>query len=484
MNDKGRQEATAAGAEALPPLLVPPPDRKARHIRDADSASEKRRRPWLVSFVSSRRLHSVLIIAALVYLFIWIPHFLWEITPEIPLKVMVVDKTVPFADYREHAGLFWLMRHNKITDPEKTDDNRFYDEATDYLGFYPPPDEDILAAEDEENALFSLEFDPNFVGPLRGEPVEKQVHWRYDYIEDSDLAGRDLLYLCDNYGVYSADYWQFKGQVAHTIHSPQIYGGLEPSELDAIESFVNEGGKTIISEFNTLASPNDEVLRDRLENIFGVDWSYWIGRYFVDFGDETDVPWWIFDLYKENYGRDWDLSGPGYLLCRDEGTDFFVLTAEEDLAPGGMMFVPRKDYAELDVMQGCQPSTFTYWFDVVTVRPDPEVEILADYEFKLTDSGKQKMLEHGLPLVLPAVVRKRVHYTSYYMAGEMTEFGKAMGPPDTRLTLHINRSFYGNEVQGSTGFPFWHTSYPMVTNILRREADFRQPLDVPVYPFR
>ncbi|MCB1186375.1 hypothetical protein KDL29_04330 [bacterium] len=489
------QEEQQPGGTATA-TLVPPPDRKARHRREAEGIGKPRKKPFLVAFITSRRLHTILILALIIYLCVLIPHLFWERTPDIPLKMMIVDKTVPFQDYREHRGLFWLLTNNKFVDPTKQTDNRFYAEDLDYTGFYPPPDDRILAPPEQENAMFSQEFNPNFVGPVpsSSNPAEdarlkNDVHWRFDYIDSADLADRDLLYICDSYGVYSADYWQFRSDywgdnIAHTIYSPKIYGGMKPEEITAIEGFLDQGGRTICAEFNTLASPTDEELRDRLEEIFGVDWTHWIGRYFVDFGDVTDVPWWLFELYKQKHGKDWDLTGSGYLLCKDGEDEFFVLTDADDVAPGGMLFVPRTDYMEMDVMQGSRPSTFTYWFDVVTVRPDPSVQILADFEFKLTDSGKDKMRRHDLPLVIPAIVRKETHYNSYYMAGEMTEFGKAMGPADTKLTLQINRSFYGREVQGSTGFPFWHSSYPVVTNILRKEADLISPIKVPVYPFR
>jgi hypothetical protein len=484
MSDLSKGDNLNVAASAVDAtVLVPPPDRKARHQREAEGDQKPRRKHFLVAFFGSRRLHALLIISALIYLFIWIPHFLWERSPVIPLNLLVIDKTVPFQDYREHRGLFWLLINNKFIDPASQKDNALYDPSMDYNGFYPYSDEQILATEDEEDALFGHEFNPHFVGPVPPEKQVEKINWRYNEIKAEDLADRDVLYICDTYGVYSADYWQFKGDIAHTIHSAKIYGGMSDSEVSAIEQFV-ENGNTVIAEFNTLASPTGEEERQRLENIFGVDWTNWIGRYFVDFGDETDVPWWLYELYEQQHGRDWDLTGSGYLFCQNESSNFFVLTDKEDVAKGGMLFVPRKDYMENDVLQGCYPSTFTYWFDVVTVQPDPTVQILADFEFKVTESGRRKMVDNKLPLVIPAIIRKQSYYNSYYMCGEMTEFGKAMGPPDTRLTLHINRSFYGREVQGSTGFPFWHSSYPLVTNILRKEADLQQPLKVPVYPFR
>jgi len=38
----------------------------------------------------------------------------WYLKDASPWRVLVVDKTVPHPDYREHAALFWVMRHDKV----------------------------------------------------------------------------------------------------------------------------------------------------------------------------------------------------------------------------------------------------------------------------------------------------------------------------------------------------------------------------------
>ena len=45
-----------------------------------------------------------------------VPYYFWLKAPELPLKLAVVDKTVPFKDRREHKGLFWLLDQNKFVD--------------------------------------------------------------------------------------------------------------------------------------------------------------------------------------------------------------------------------------------------------------------------------------------------------------------------------------------------------------------------------
>jgi hypothetical protein len=53
-----------------------------------------------------------------------------------------------------------------------------------------------------------------------------------------------------------------------------IYGGLKDAEVDAVEEFGARGGH-IVAEFNTFASPTSGESRERLEALFGLDWSGW-----------------------------------------------------------------------------------------------------------------------------------------------------------------------------------------------------------------
>jgi len=45
------------------------------------------------------------------------PFMLWQLEPYRELNIWAVDKTVPYPDYREHAGLFWILKNEKISKP-------------------------------------------------------------------------------------------------------------------------------------------------------------------------------------------------------------------------------------------------------------------------------------------------------------------------------------------------------------------------------
>ena len=419
-------------------IVMPPPDRSLdpEHDTAMKPLTERRPRNKLVGFLLSRRLWFVILIILVIAAAIEIPWYFWYQAPEIDLKIGVMDKTTPFPDLRGHRALFWLLVQNKFVDLTQQGNQRWYDMKGDYYGY---------------------------------KPIDPPLKWNTSLMRQDRVESRDLLFIVDSYGVYQADYTQFPGEnAAATIFSPEIYGGLTGAELAAIQWFIGEG-RTIVAEFNTFASPTEPEISSALEDILGVRWSNWVGRYFVDFSDTKDVPQWLTERYEEESDEPLPAHGSGYILYRSDSDGIVVLLDGEDVQPKGLEILPRSDYVNNDVLQGVNPSTFNNWFDIV--EPLAGTETLMDYKFQLTKSGEFKMEEQGLPSTFPAVLRLQRNYRAYYLAGDMAYYSGAMGPPDTRLTMYINRSFHRHAVPGSPGYYYWYTYYPLITNILRYEAN-------------
>ena len=49
---------------------------------------------------------------------IWMSRAIWILSPSLPLKVKVVDYTVPYDNYAEHNALFWGFNHLKLQSPQ------------------------------------------------------------------------------------------------------------------------------------------------------------------------------------------------------------------------------------------------------------------------------------------------------------------------------------------------------------------------------
>lgn|GEM_PF-6820418 len=51
---------------------------------------------------------------------VWVfvgPTVRWERQAPVDLTVRILDYTVPFENYREHAGILWMLRHLKARRP-------------------------------------------------------------------------------------------------------------------------------------------------------------------------------------------------------------------------------------------------------------------------------------------------------------------------------------------------------------------------------
>lgn len=148
-----------------------------------------------------------------------------------------------------------------------------------------------------------------------------------------DLNPYKLIYLTDQYGVYKEEFHK-KNQSGK--RSEQIYGGLTNQEVDQLDKTLLKGGKTLIAEFNTFASPTSEEVKEKVSNLLNITWSGWIGRYFSDLDlGGAEVPVWVKENYEKDNGK-WDFSGKGIVLV--DRNDFIVVLDSKDLKNSGAVF--------------------------------------------------------------------------------------------------------------------------------------------------
>lgn len=356
------------------------------------------------------------------YLFLYIglillvltsPFWLWFLKDSKVLEVLIIDKTVPDKQYREHDGVAWLLNHEKYT----KQNGKTYVTEDDYVGF-----------------------------KLTG-----KQSYKIDQLPDK-LNQYDLIYLTDLYGVYKEEFNKTNQLGAR---SEQIYGGLTTREVDKLEQTLLTGGKTLIAEFNTFASPTENEAKERISNILNVTWSGWIGRYFSDLNSD-EVPVWVKENYQKFNGT-WGFSGDGIVFVSQN--DYIFVLSGEDLKPKTR--VPNLRYTK----QGKQffkmddVSPYSYWFDVVEARNQDEV--LATYQVPVTVSGKDKLAEFGIPQQFPAIFQHiNRQYTSYYFAGDFADEPEV---PKIYQSKYI--SFWKKYLSRNPSF-YWDAYVPMMKKIL------------------
>lgn len=370
------------------------------------------------------KLNSRLIIVCIllcVCLAAWGPQLYWSSQDTRDLNVVVLDYTVPFENYREHAGVHWLLNHLKVqapTDPQWSD--------TDYVGYHP---------DDREH-------------PTR--------------LSEVDLTGVDLVTIADVYGVYVDDLIEPDLQLAHNDYSEVIFGGLREPDAKALDDYVERGG-TLIAEFNTLAHPTSGVARLILEELLGVQWSGWVGRVFIDPHDEGDVPAWLpRNWAAQNHGAELPHE-PSLVLVDEEGTlAIFSGPSVNDV-------LPRVQLTEggAERFPGARSGKpMHYWFTLVRAHGDSIVH--AEFDMPDRPGLRTWLLAHDLE-TSPPVLTEYQGGRTWHMAGEFVDLDFDPGHFDRWGTITWRRWFNSPKVGIST--PAYWGFYTPVAAQLVRELD-------------
>lgn len=345
---------------------------------------------------------------------------LWQLEGEKKLQVAIIDKTVPDESYREHLGFNWLLKALKYVDSN----NQSY-KLNDYFGF---------------------------------KPNTNKENYSIRQLPDS-YADENLIYIADTYGVYQEDFpWIEKKREGD--RSKLVYGGLKMNEWKAIANRLNDDKKvTLVAEFNTLASPTDETVRNSMSSVFGIQSSGWMGRYFdeLDYRQNNEIPKWIVD----KYGESWRYKGPGFLLINERQNKIVVLKTGEDIDKKGIWLKFTKfGKKEFNLEQSVK---YNYWFDIVT--SEDQHDVLANYDWNLTKNGKRKLVQEGIPTSFVAVNKSQVkNATSYYLAGDFNDLSKT--PTFYQMKSFLTISKYINHFSDSAFY--WDAYVPMMKTILHQ----------------
>lgn len=361
----------------------------------------------------------LLIVVLIIFVAILLPYQIWDIKSPSYINILIIDKTVPNDSYREHKSLMWILNNQKIFNKSTSKPFKYNE---DYYGFIPR-DKDT--------------FD------VRQLPVEI----------NEDI---DLIYLADTYGVYRED---LMGQNVRGNRSEIIYGGMWDKETDKIISVLKNN--TIIGEFNILASPTEESVRTKMENVFGFEWTGWIGRYFTNLSlDNPEVPYWLINDYENQYNREWNFDGPGFAFVKSDDT---VVILNEEMQFGkklNQIKISEELKTEFKVKNNVK---YYYWFEITKEYFDTEV--LARYHLDLTEEGEKILLKYGINNDFPAIMRNKKDYTSYYFAGDFVDNEQIPSRWDAKGICFLNK-ISTIDIKGNQNYFFYNVYYPMIEKIL------------------
>ena len=366
----------------------------------------------------------IIIILVLIPVFSWL---LWSFKPSHPLKILVVNKTVLNLDRREHRALFWLLIHDKYVKP----DNKVYNMNKDYFGFHP-------------------------IKPAKSRKYD--VH-RVKLTEINNLVeDYEIVYYVDTYGVFFNEWYRGRDT---KDKGTLIEGGLNNNDYLFLKQLHDEG-KLIIAEYNFFAPPTDDLVRVRTEDLLGLHWSGWVGKFISNLNPKRskDLPDWVVDMYKSKTNNDWTFTGQGIILVNQTTRDVVVLEAESHLEIG----VPEIQTTEYGINTYNLPENVYYqnWFDITY---SDENEIVAEYKIHINIEGKSVLDQFNLPSRFPAIIESSRGTSFYYFCGDFVEYPVRMFTAKLKGVNIFEGLFYNNKPTSLSKF-YWTYYQPLMIQIL------------------
>ncbi|MFN3665943.1 MAG: hypothetical protein ACK4S0_07280 [Sediminibacterium sp.] len=366
-----------------------------------------------------------------IFLFPFLMMLVWYLTPNRKLLIAIVDKTVVQYPGQEHISLHWVLNQEKFT---KNKSER-YDPDIDYFGFFP--------MDKEKYKLKGLE--------------------RFDSAQLTNLSNTaDAAYITDAYGVFRNE-WFKVGDVKD--RSGLVYGGMSKQDLLFLK-IMKTKKKLIITEFNSIGSPTDTSIRRQFEEMFGMKWSGWIGRYFETF-DTTinkELPQWLIKNYQRTHKNQWPFKKSGIALIH-AGNDQVVILENETHLQRALPFI----YSTKEAMDhyGIPESIkYSFWFDIISVD-HKQNEVLSNFDIGVNNNGAKELSKYNIPQRFPAITAHLNNdYRFFYFSADFCD------NPVSLNSSYFKGIGYFKWMMYTRGEPlerksfFWNLYRPLLTTIL------------------
>ena len=376
-----------------------------------------------------KTIKTILIILVILVLIPVISWLIWGFKSGQPLNMLVVNKTVLSLERKEHRALFWFLIHEKYTKP----DGKAYNMNRDYFGFHP----------------------------IRPEKSRKYVINRVKLTEIDNLASEyDIAYFADTYGVFFNEW--YRGRNVND-KGTLIEGGLNNNDYLLIKRMY-ELKKLIIGEYNFFAHPTDDLVRRRTEDLLGIHWSGWIGKYFNNLNMEKNksLPIWIVELYNNNHEPEWNFNGEGIVLINEITKDVVVLEGEKHLeivSPEIQTTEYGKSHFEVT-----ENVNFCQWFEITYTEAN---NVVAEFKIHINMEGKPLLDQFNLPSRFPAIIESASNSPFYYFSGDFTEYPVKMFTAKLAGINLLKGLFYNDKPNNPSKF-YWTYYQPLLEEILEK----------------
>ena len=366
----------------------------------------------------------ILLLLCLIPIASWL---IWNIKPSKPINILVLNKTVLGLERKEHRAIFWLLLNDKFV----KENNKVYRMEKDYYGFHP-------------------------IKPLKSRKYEVK---RIKLEEINDLASKyDMAYYSDTYGVFFNEWFRREsGQGKGTL----IEGGLNNNDYLFIKG-LHDQGKLLIAEYNFIAPPTIQLVRKKAEELLGIKWTNWTGRYVneLDPARSKDLPDWIVGIYKKRNDGEWPYTGAGIVLVNEPAQQVAVLQADKHLEDG----VPEIQTTEYGLASYYLPETvhYPYRFDFMDEQSN---KVIAEYKLHVNIEGKAVLDKFDLSSRFPAVMESNTGSPFLYLAGDYSDYPVRMWTAKLQGIRTFENIFYTNKENSTSKF-YWTYYVPLLSQVL------------------
>lgn len=384
--------------------------------------------------MKTRNLVIAVVATILVSISPFIMYMSWLLQPKKELKIAVIDKTVLSSEGNEHKSLNWILTYNKFCKPNRD----LYSITEDYYGFFPNHD-----------SKYSIKDFENFDSEGLKKFADKT----------------DMIYLTDTYGLYRNDLF---GRNLRGEYSPLIYGGTTEKEFSLLK-IMKAQHKLVMAEFNTIASPTSKVVKTQFEELYGLKWTGWTGRFFdkLDTTVNKEFPVWVIRDYKTQHQNQWPFKKSGIVLVNENGR-LEILEYKRDLKEEVPYIISsERNQKRFGIPQKIK---YSYWFDVMKTKRSNNV--VSVYQIFSNSRGDSLLNALEIPNPFPAVIEHYDNdYKFYYFCGDFC---------DNPVEMILSR-FYGvtkfrwiffsqSDLAERESF-FWLYYQPIVNSILKNYYD-------------
>jgi len=354
------------------------------------------------------------------------PPVAWKLQDDRKLAVTIVDASVRDEERSEHAGLVWLTEQMRV---RKTSGSPLH--LNDYYGFHPHADSEVTRLDT---------------------PV---------------LDKTEFLYLADARGVWRSGLEAFE-MMRSSDRDELLHSGFTDAEIRAIDEYARDGRLVLGEGLLFYATHGGDNGRKKLEEVFGVTWTGWVGGWFKNLNNVNELPFWVRGLYERRTQRIWPFAGPGVIFIHPERGEFVVLTPGVELrSPRPELVVNRRAQALEDGVESNIP--LWGWFEVVETE-SPE-QVFASIRLELTGAGEKALDDAGIPHSFPAVVGQWIERDTWYLAADLGHVPTWLGPAQVRWMPEIRAilaPYLESQVPGEHAF--WRFYIPLLRNIIDSRA--------------